>query len=49
MSNQRVEQSFTLSLGFTSDLMYIDYNNTVLSECMNALRNMLHQLTKRGL
>src|SRR5699024_1802172 len=49
MSNQMVEQSFNLNLGFTSDLMYTDSNNTVLSKDTNALRNMLHQFTKRGL
>src|SRR5699024_12167561 len=38
MSNQIVEQSFNLNLGFTSDLMYIDSNNTVLSKDTNALR-----------
>lgn len=49
MSNQLVEQSFNLNLGFSSDLLYIDSNNTALTKDTNALRNMLHQFTKRGL
>ncbi len=49
MSNQIVEQSFNLNLGFSSDLLYIDSNNTALSKDTNALKNTLHQFMKRGL
>lgn len=49
MSNQIVEQSFNLNLGFSSDLLYIDSNNTALTKDTNALRNTLHQFIKRGL
>lgn len=49
MNNQIVEQSFNLNLGFTSDLLYIDSNNTGLTKDTNALRNTLHQFLKRSL
>lgn len=49
MNNQTTEQSFNLNLGFTSDLLYKTSDDSRLTNDMNALRNVLHQLTKRGI
>ena len=49
MKNQTTEQAFNLNLGFTSDLLYKTSDDSRLTNDMNALRNVLHQLTKRGI
>jgi len=49
MNNQVYENTFDLNLGFSSDLLHIESNNSGLTKDTNALRNALHQFTKRTL
>lgn len=49
MQNNIVTNTYHLNSGFSSDLMYIDSNMSNLSDDTNAIRNMLHQYTKRNL
>ena len=49
LNSQVFEQTFNLNLGFTSDLLYVDSNNSALSKDTNALRNALHQWVKRNM
>lgn len=49
LQNNVTTNTYELNSGFSSDLMYIDSNMSSLSDDTNAIRNMLHQYTKRNL
>lgn len=49
MNNQKTEATFNLNLGFSSDLLHTGSNTSVLTEDTKAIRNALHQFTKRML
>ncbi|MFC3900098.1 hypothetical protein [Aliicoccus persicus] len=49
MNNRIDEKLFNLNLDFTSDLRYNESSNKELTKDTNALRNALHQFTKRGI
>lgn len=49
MNNQVFENTFNMNLGFSSDLLHIESNNSGLTKDTNALKNALHQFTKRNI